>query len=174
MSIDTKFLNDILNVEEQTKNVRMLESQFIAIVLPLLAQSESNDADLSNWLKITGSWQKGIDVYDDADNQLKLFEVPPLVSTRDIKISKPGSRSVNDIIEDATRKMAIVPKLGEVSLVKAMTDKIESAGDRNVNAVKWNYIFNRYGLPPLTPISEVPDTPTQTTTNISVSGYDEL
>lgn len=174
MSIDTKCLDDILRIEENMKNVQMSETQFKAIVLPLIAQPDSSDSSLEDWLKITGSWQKGIDVFDDADNNRKLFEVPPLVSTRDIKISKPGKRSVNDIIEDSTRKMAIIPRAGQDSLVRALTDKIESAGDRNHNIAKWNFIFARYGLDGLVvgDVSEI-NTDVQEI-SITVDGYDEL
>lgn len=174
MSLETKCLDDILRVEENTKNVRMSEAQFVNIVLPLIAQTDGDNVALDDWLKLTGSWQKGIDVYDDSDADRKLFEVPPLVSTRDIKISKPGKRSVNDIIEDATRKMAIIPRAGQDSLVRALTNKIESAGDRNRNIEKWNYIFKRYGLND----HIVGDVESVSTTiqesNITVDGYDEL
>ncbi len=173
MSNDTRFLDDILKVNDEERNVKMSESQFKTLVLPLITQPDTNDASLDTWLKLTGSWQKGINVYDDRDGKTFLFEVPALVPTSSVRPRSKGGPSVNDIIEDSTRKMAVIPRAGQEYLVRSLSNKVDPSGDRSENVNKWNYIYQRYGLEQYV-IENGQGDSTVSDTISDVSGYDEL
>ena len=154
------------------------ESTFKLQLLPILADT-SKDADFSPWLNIAGTWQRPIDVVDDVTNEV-LFRVPALVGKTTDPVKQNGHTSAYEIISNAQRKIAVLPKAGEEYLTNNLGRRIGVDGNRIEAARTWNYIFERYGLShlKLSDISEGDADNTQVAEEqsvsvVQISGYDE-
>lgn len=139
-----KSLDDILKYEENDI-ATINESTFKQSLLPMIANSNQEGADLSLWLQVAGSWRRTVDVVDDKTQEF-LFRVPALVGKNDPPAMQSGHNSAYEIIRNAQRKMQVVPKAGEEHLITNLRPRLKPSGDLEENRKMWQYIYQRYNL----------------------------
>ena len=139
---DEKSLDAILERDEHD-NAKLSESEFKVRLLPILID-QGDDGNLQSWLNVAGSWRRALDVQDDRTGEV-LFTVPALVGGTGHPTLQTASNSAYDLIENAQKKMRVVPRAGDEMLVKGMTRRIRIEGDRKQAVEAWNHIYRRYG-----------------------------
>jgi hypothetical protein len=168
-----KNLDKILELQE--KDVAVIpESLFVSHLLPFLVAEDDRDASLTMWLEVAGDWRRPIDVTDVKSGEV-LFRVPALVANTGQPTLQRAENSAYELIENAQRKMRVVPRAGEEMLVKGLSERVKGEGSREENLAAWNAIYRRYGYEHLIS-SEAREAeaaaPTESKSN--VVGYDEL
>lgn len=167
---------ELLIKDDQNDIAHISEDRFVRDLLPVLTDTSEN-ADLTKWLDIAGSWRREIAVHDN--NGDVLFIVPALVGSTSIN-NDPSLPKVDEVIADSARKYSIVPVSGKNHLVKHLTHRINVEGNYVESVRAWNTIFKRYGFTDLirnidgvkdTVISEEPVSPDD---ELDIDGYDEL
>lgn len=168
---DDKSLDAILEGAKKDM-AKITEQEFTSKLLPILTNTGEN-ANLESWLDVAGSWQRSIAVTDVTGKDV-LFIVPALIGGTGKPVLQRGDNSAYELIENAQRKMRVVPRAGDEMLINGLRDRVSIDGDR-VEAIKvWNYIYRRYGYTDL--IMTEPNVDTEealNTTNADFSGYDE-
>lgn len=130
-------------LKEEERRPKIPESEFRRALLPMIANTENEDMSL--WLKVAGSWQRPVDVFDDGTNEV-LFTIPPLVERTTEPMRQSGPNSAYDVVMDSARKMNISSMAGEDHLNRSLLPRIRPQGDRSTNIQRWNEIYRRYGL----------------------------
>lgn len=172
---DEKSLDAILERDENDI-ARIGENDFKAQLLPVLV-NRGDDNNLQSWLNIAGTWRRPIEVLDDKTGE-HLFLVPALVGKNDLPTLQSASNSAYDLIENAQKKMRVVPRAGDEMLIRGLTNRVKVVGARQEATDAWNYIYRRYGYDDLvvegggdTTRSEA-EAPIQSKADFS--GYDEV
>lgn len=169
---EEKALDAILE-STKTDLARITENEFKTRLLPVLTATV-DDAELDIWLDIAGSWQRAIAVTDAAGENI-LFVVPALVGAAGKPVLQRGDNSAYELIENAQRKMRVVPRAGDEMLINGLRERVSIDGDRKAAIQAWNYIYRRYGYTDLIMPEEGSDAQSAEGAEGSkdFSGYDE-
>lgn len=171
---DEKSLDSILDRDENDV-ARVTESVFKANLLPVLVNNDE-DGSLQTWLNIAGSWHRPVEVLDDKTGEA-LFTVPALVGKTGMPTLQRADNSAYDLIENAQKKMRVVPRAGDEMLIRGLTNRVRVEGDRQKAVDTWNQIYRRYGYDDLVVKSITDENATSAKGNADsstdFSGYDE-
>lgn len=159
MSIDEKVFKNTfrdvmsalveLNEGLETELPTVTESFFRAHILPDLAGT-SGDPTLSKWMGIACHPGRSINVMTD-DNKELLFKVPPLLGFNTARYAKVGRDSYKNILDRYSHMITVIPHKAVNDLaieLEATTPKMDSDP---VLVAHLDWIFRRYGYPPLLP-----------------------
>jgi hypothetical protein len=168
---DEKSLDAIL--ESAKKDLaKITEKEFTAKLLPILTNT-GESANLEAWLDTAGSWQRSIAVTDPTGKDV-LFIVPALIGGTGKPVLQRGDNSAYELIENAQRKMRVVPRAGDEMLINGLRERVSIDGDRAEAIKVWNYIYRRYGYTDLLmPEAHSEDEVVDNGSNSAFSGYDE-
>lgn len=123
---------------------RIPEALFRTRYLPLFT-GEPTEANFEEWIKVTGSAFREVDVFDATGKTI--FTVPPMLYDSDVYLEQLNKVGVMQQMQLAEQKAASMPMLGELHIQRYLTDNVKSV-DPDWNSVKsWNAIFTRYGKP---------------------------
>lgn len=170
---DEKSLNAILDQDEKDI-ARIGENEFKSRLLPILVD-RGDESNLRAWLNVAGSWRRRVEVLDDKTGEA-LFVVPALVGSTGQPTFQTATNSAYDLIQNAKKKMQVVPKAGDEMLIRGLTNRISVDGDRQKSVDAWNFIYRRYGHTGLAtddPSNPASSTQTPTSSSADFSGYDE-
>lgn len=124
------------------------ESTFIKKILPLIANTGNSErVDLTPWLNI-GNPVNPIDVHANNDEGTILFRVPALLDNRKTPyIWDPEGESLSASVYKAIRLNTDRPGHGNNYLDNTINQSLIINPIAMDNALQWNIIFERYGLP---------------------------
>lgn len=172
---EEKALDAILE-QDRADVAKIPEHEFKSVLLPILVQNETEDLSFERWLDIAGSWQRPIDVLDDKSGEV-LFRVPALVGRNGQPTMQRADNSAYEMIENAQRKMRVVPRAGEEMLVRGLSERVTAEGNREAAQQAWNDIYKRYGYDYLVVSTATSSEGTSTESTSSggseFTGYDE-
>lgn len=172
-SLIVRDMDNILEYDES--DVPAVTENFFATTLFPILTDESSEVNFSPWLDIAGSWRRPIDVAD-ADTGKVIFRCPALVGSNVTPKKHGASNSAFDVIEDARRMMANVPRAGNEKILNSLANRIVPAADHVKSIKAWNFIYERYGRLDLIRKLVVEGEDVSTDSNDStpvVEGYDE-
>jgi hypothetical protein len=171
--LDEKSLDAILDREEKDI-ARISENEFKMRLLPVLV-NQGDESNLQAWLAVAGTWRRQVEVLDDKTGE-PLFIVPALVGGTGQPTLQTAANSAYELIENAQKKMRVVPRAGDEMLIKGLTSRVSVAGDRQKAIDAWNYIYRRYGYDDLVVKSNSDSTKEDEApvkSGSDFSGYDE-
>lgn len=134
---------DLLIGAEETDVPKLPEAVFVQKYLPILADTQSGRADLSQWLDVCGNAYRPVDVVRGKE---VLFRVPPLLN----RYATPGlskGKPIAEILKLGEAKTRLHPVMGETYLTTALNSKVEHQSANTEQVKIWNDIFSRYGYP---------------------------
>lgn len=134
---------DFLIKAQDTDVPRLPEAVFVGKYLPILADTHSGKADLSQWLDVCGNGYRPVDV---VRGDVVLFRVPPILK----RYATPGMRrgmSIGEILAQAQAHSDLLPHLGKNYMESKLSEKIEHQSPEVNDLHVWNDILQRYGYP---------------------------
>lgn len=105
------------------KNAVIPESVFKQVILPIISDFNP-DMDTSGWLRVTGTYDRAIDVYTDDANEL-LFTVPPLFIATQLYVQESNQDSISKVVEDYRRLVSRMPAAADNMLKSTLGKKIQ-------------------------------------------------
>lgn len=143
---------DFLINAQDTDVPRLPESVFVGKYLPILADTQSGKADISQWLDVCGNGYRPVDV---VRGDQVLFRVPPILK----RYPTPGMRrglSIGEIMAQAQAHSSLAPRLGANYLEQKLHEKVEHLTPEVQELAVWNDILRRYGYPVIEAAVQIP------------------
>lgn len=134
---------DFLINAQDTDVPRLPESVFVGKYLPILADTQSGKADLSQWLDVCGNGYRPVDVVRGDE---VLFRVPPILKRYPTTGMRRGM-SIGEIMAQAQAHSTLAPRLGANYLDQKLGEKVEHLSPELQELAVWNGILERYGYP---------------------------
>lgn len=131
-------------LEKAFKNDKAMvpENLFVKYLLPALAIEEN--ADLSPWLELAGTYTRDIAVVDTNDHSKILFELPALVARHGLQKGADNT-NIDGIVGDVRKRAEVSQQAAGQYLGNQLSDLIQVSGNREENIRKWNVMWERYG-----------------------------
>lgn len=142
-----------------TDRPRMLESDFVANVLPLLTTPhyEQRGEDLTPWLNIAGTPHAEVDIVNE--NREVLFIVPPILARTATLVDREGmNMSVSAIASNYASMLGSThPAQADLWFLNQIREVVADPSEEQMLQYlrMWLYIRVRYGLPVTDLIGEV-------------------
>ena len=153
VSMEKEIFNLLKINNEETIN-KLPEYIFIDFFLPYFSGKlniEDSQEPITKWIGIAGSPTKEVDIIDSVSGNV-LFRVPPLINTSKLNIIKTDKKTTaNEMLAMAARKAdSGIPGSESVYLMSMYPLKVKQLTENNEidkdDKVRWEYIFNRYGI----------------------------
>lgn len=140
---------------------------------------EKLDAAMKHWQFNVASFNRDVDVFDDAD-PLKpiLFTVPAMIGREDIVDLKRIGKSMYQVIDDAKFTSQLNPHGGQIELAEGLSQVItprttQYRAQERQQLEMWDGIRARYGIPPVLKPKPTTTAPTVSTPSGGSDGFDD-
>lgn len=103
-------------------NAVVTETYFKENILPIIA-NYTPDMETSAWIKTTGTYDRGIDVYEDNTENL-LFSVPPMFTGFEVQSPTSNENSISKIVEDYKEMINRMPAIADNMLRNKLQGRV--------------------------------------------------
>lgn len=125
-------------------NAKIPETTFKQTILPIIA-NYTPDMDTSVWIRITGTYDRGIDVYSDDGSEF-LFTVPPMFTQLAVHTAPSNEASIAKVVEDYKNMIGRMPRVADNMLLTSLGEKVKQSPLSEKQLADIKTIVSRYNV----------------------------